>query len=886
MVSEQTRQIANAIKNSIKENGVNYHDLSNLLDLAADTFSEDTEWSLKVTKYIKSYCLYGIRNGIEILQMDELNWKTIKAEAPYWFESFLYYMEKNRSKTKKFYEPREETLGIVVEDLQDLEDGIIEFYGLSLPPRVGKLLSDDTPVLTLNGWKNHGDLCVGDYVYDYDGFPVMVTHVFPKNIANKRVWFTDGSYIDCHENHEWVIRNRHLGRECIAETKDLVDTEIIDKKSGKRRFAYQIPLYQPLIGEIKDLPVKPYTLGAWLGDGRNNNPDICGDKNDCPIVESIVNDGYEISWHTTHKKTGVEYYGFKGLRNCLQKIGMCHSRRRVEKHIPGEYLSSSIPQRLELLAGLLDTDGSLRRKEHRYDFTTAEKELKEDFVSLVSTFGWRCSVCEVEPHISSPGIVGKHTYWVISFNPTYPIPCRLERKQLFEFSKKRRIAIQKIEDIEPKPGNCISVQGGLYRAGRRCIPTHNSTICIFFLAWVMGRHPDLHNAMGGHSGMLAKGFYKEALNLITSAEYTFNEIFPDAILESKSADEFTVNLNTPDRFATLTCRGIDGTWTGAVDISAGGYLYVDDLIRDRTESLSPVRLENRYQDYLNVMVDRKNDGAKELMVGTRWNVMDPLGKNEVKFKNNPKARFRKISALNEKDESNFQYKYGVGFSTEYYRNIRDRLDKNEWEAKYQQRPFIREGLLFPDDKLRTYNGVLPDGEHMTLAACDVAWGGGDSLSMPFGEVFPGVDGDIYITDWIFNKGDKTVTKPIVIAKTLQNKPNKEHFEANNGGDEYADDIDRQLRELGYKCSITSSKASNQISKMAKIIQYAPDILRRFVFLREDLRSEEYQAAVDELTMMVSIGKNEHDDSPDSLVQVIELVDGGMAKVEATRNPFA
>lgn len=407
-----------------------------------------------------------------------------------------------------------------------------------------------------------------------------------------------------------------------------------------------------------------------------------------------------------------------------------------------------------------------------------------------------------------------------------------------------------------------------------------STVCIFFLAWCAGRHPDLHNAMGGHSGILAKGFYKEFLNLITSPEYTYSEIFPNVTLESKSSDEYTVNLNDPDRFATLTCRGIDGTWTGAVDISAGGYLYVDDLIRDRTESLSPTRLENRYQDYLNVMVDRKNDGAKELMVGTRWCVADPLGRNEEKFKGNPKARFRKIPALNEKDESNFNYDYGLGFSTEYYKNLRDRLDKNEWMAKYQQRPFIREGLIFPIDELEYYNGVLPDGDCLTAAACDVAWGGGDSLSMPFGKLFGSADdGPIYIPDWIFNKGDKYVTKPVVVAKTLQQKPNMVRFEANNGGDEYAEDIDRLLREQGYKTNISWAKASNQVGKMAKIIQYAPDIKRRFRFLRSDLQSDEYKAAMEELWMLTQVGKNEHEDSADGLVQLFQLFDGGMTKIE-------
>lgn len=546
-VSEQTKDLANRIKNHISQCDVNYLDLADLLDIAVCAMDkeDDVPWALKVTDYIKQCCDYGIANGIDILQLDALEWKTLKCEAPYRFESFLLYMEKNRSPKKKFYEPRRRTLKIVVDDLQDLEDGVIEFYGLSLPPRVGK-----------------------------------------------------------------------------------------------------------------------------------------------------------------------------------------------------------------------------------------------------------------------------------------------------------------------------------------------STVCIFFLAWVAGRHPDLHNAMGGHSGILAKGFFKEFLNLVTSPEYTYGEIFPDVTLESKSADEFTVNLNTPDRFATLTCRGIDGTWTGAIDISAGGYLYVDDLIRDRTESLSPVRLENRYQDYLNIMVDRKNDGAKELMVGTRWNVMDPLGRNEEAFADNPKARFRKIPALNDNDESNFDYDYGLGFSTEYYKNLRDRLDKNEWMAKYQQRPFVREGLLFPEDELNFYNGVLPDGECITAAACDVAWGGGDSLSMPFGKAFGSrEDGPVYIPDWIFNKGDKYVTKPLVVAKTLQHKPNMERFEANNGGDEYAESIDTMLQEQGFKTNITWAKASNQIGKMAKIIQHAPDIKRRFYFLNPELQSEEYRKAMEELTMIVQIGKNPHEDSADGLVQLLQLISDGLAKVE-------
>lgn len=553
-VSEKTKNLANGIKDDITRYGVNYKDLSDLLDIAADAMDREgaVQWGLKVTEYIKECCEFGIAHRIDEIPLYDLEWKALKCEAPYKFESFLLYMEKKRVPKKKFYEPRRRTLKVVVDDLQDLEDGKLDFLGISLPPRVGK-----------------------------------------------------------------------------------------------------------------------------------------------------------------------------------------------------------------------------------------------------------------------------------------------------------------------------------------------STLCIFFLAWVIGRHPESHNAMSGHSGILADRFYNDVQKLTQNEEYTFSEIFPDVKLCKKSAEKNELSFSELEAFATLTCRGIDGTWTGAVDISSDGYLYVDDMVRDRTESLSPIRLENRYQDYLNVLVDRKNDGSKELMVGTRWNVYDPLGRVEAENQNDPRYRFRKIPALDENDESNFQYDFGLGFSTEYYHKMRDRLDKNEWMAKYMQRPFIREGLLFPEEELNFYNGVLPDGDCITAAACDVAWGGGDSLSMPFGKAFGSrEDGPVYIPDWIFNPGDKYVTKPLVTAKCLQNEPNMVKFEADNGGDEYAESIDSLLQEQGFKTNVSWKKASNKMGKLAKIIQYAPDIKRRFYFLKPELQSQEYKKAMEELMMFVQVGSNPHDDAADGLVQLLQLIIGEMyAKCEAVDRPW-
>ena len=421
-----------------------------------------------------------------------------------------------------------------------------------------------------------------------------------------------------------------------------------------------------------------------------------------------------------------------------------------------------------------------------------------------------------------------------------------------------------------------------------------STICIFFLAWVMCKRPDSHSAMGGHSGILAKGFYKELLNLITSEEYCFAELYERmnpglTMLRDKSADEYTITLGHSDRFATVTCRGIDGTWTGAVDISGiGGYLYVDDLIRDREHSLSPTRMENTYQEMLNKMFDRRNDGSKVLMVGTLWSVLDPLERMRLQYGDRPDYLFRRIPALDPiTDESNFAYEYN-GFSTRYYREMREQLDKPEWMAKYQQMPFVREGLLLPADELRYFNGIMPEGDSRIVAVVDVAFGGGDSLSMPIGREYE--NGDVYIFDWVFSKGAKEITIPRVVGKIIANEIRVMRFEGNAGGDMYCQYVSDELSNQGWKCSCTAKRAPNNMDKMAKINAYAGDIKRNFIFLDEHRRtseekaedkrlgitryerSAEYEDAMQEVCMFVTVGKNTHDDAVDSLTQLAMFVE--------------
>lgn len=448
-----------------------------------------------------------------------------------------------------------------------------------------------------------------------------------------------------------------------------------------------------------------------------------------------------------------------------------------------------------------------------------------------------------------------------------------------------KIVVNDLQDLE----NRIIKFYGLSMPSR----VGKSTICIFFLAWVALRRPNSHSAMGGHSGILAKGFYKELMNLFTTEEYTFAELFaywhPEyanaSIPTDKSADEFTITLGDPDRFATVTCRGIDGTWTGSVDVSKDGYLYVDDLVRDREHSLSPMRMENTYQEYLNKMVDRKNDGARELMVGTLWNVLDPLERMRKQYENDSQYRFRRIPALDENDESNFDYEIN-GFSTAYYRDMREKLDKAEWMAKFMQKPYVREGLLFPDNELRFFNGDFDDElenkERKVIALCDPAFGGADNLSMPICADFGGKQR--YIIDWVYKKGTQAVTVPLIVAAIKKHYITELHIEQNAGGKLMTDSIKTEMKKQNvYFCRIIPYYANTKLPKEEKIKGYSDRVKEIFIFLisRQYLaiddrptyiRTQMYQDAMDEFTMYTSEGKNPHDDASDSITQLAMVID--------------
>ena len=409
-----------------------------------------------------------------------------------------------------------------------------------------------------------------------------------------------------------------------------------------------------------------------------------------------------------------------------------------------------------------------------------------------------------------------------------------------------------------------------------------TALAIFYLTWLAGRNPDEPMLTGSHSNSFVRGVYDECLRIFDKdGEYLWNDVFPDVTVSNTNAKDCRIDLGKRKRFETLEFTSI-GTGNAGL-YRASTLLYCDDLVSGIEVALSKPRLDKLWETYTTDLRQRKiGNKCKELHIATRWSVHDVIGRLEQNYGDSDRNRFIVMPAMNEKDESNFDYDYGVGYSTETLRKQREVMDEMSWKALYMNQPVEREGLLFPADELRYFNGVLPDGEpDRKLMVMDIAWGGGDFTACPIAYVY----GDaVFIPDLVFNNGDKTVTRPEVVGKIIQHKINVVRGEANNGGDEYCDVVDSQLRQQGYHCSVRSQRAPSGQSKLSRIIQYAPDI-KRFYFLDEKHQSKEYKAFMEQVTMFTQLGKVPHDDAPDSLAQLADELYNGISKIEPVKRPF-
>lgn len=857
---------------------------NDLFDFLRAVVKEDYKDKVKVVAdpidFLRNHLTALMKARVDVpttVQAGELLKKTYLFTAKDNFIDYMQYIEWERPVKERFWLPRAKVLKPVADAMQALADDRLDELFLSQPPRTGKAVTNDTPILTDNGFKNHGDLKVGDRVVGMDGRFKKVIAVHPKCQLDVLIEFTNGEKIQCHERHEWMFYDRASQKTKLLETIEWEKRTLETGEPGHRghRYMLQLPERDYVQGEHKDLCVDPYFLGAWLGDGANKASRISSPKCDYAIIEKIESRGIKVSWQTEHKTTHVMYYGFAN-RADLQKYGMCHSRKRLEKHIPEIYFSASVEQRLQLLAGLLDTDGTLIKKEHRYQFSTSEERMRDDFIKLVSTFGWRCSVTKHEPCVSSSGIKANKPNYVIGFCPDCFIPCALERKQLREFSKRRAVSVKSITRVEPKEGNCITVEGdGMYLCGNTQIPTHNTTLMLFYVTWLIGRDSERSNLYSAFSDIITNAFYNGILEIINDPyTYQWSDVFPTSKINGTNAKDETLNIGRRKRYPSITCRSLYGTLNGACD--ANGVIISDDLIGGIEEALNKDRLVSAWSKVDNNLIPRGKEGCKLLWIGTRWSVSDPAGlrmnllQTDIKFKNR-RYKIVNVPALSETGVSNFRYDYGVGFSTEYYNQRKASFIKNNdeasWLAQYQGEPVERSGTLFERSEMK-YFSELPDDSTLVrkFAACDPAFGGGDFCSMPICYEY---ESGIYVVDVVYSNASKKFTQPTIASRIADHGVQAVQFECNLSTASFKEGVEQILKEKGYKCNITFKNAPNNVSKEVRIYDKAPEI-REMYFLEGAKRNTEYEQFMDNVFSFTINGRNKHDDSVDSLAMCVEM----------------
>lgn len=419
-------------------------------------------------------------------------------------------------------------------------------------------------------------------------------------------------------------------------------------------------------------------------------------------------------------------------------------------------------------------------------------------------------------------------------------------------------------------------------------------IMTIYAAWHCARDTEASNLYCTYKESLGGAFLDGVMEIWTDPTYCHLDVFPDAKIVYTDAKNHKVDLKRRKKYKSLSGKGLESGLNGEYD--AKGVLIIDDIIEGIQDVLNPDTLRRKQTVFDNNLMSRAKEKCKIVYNGTIWSLHDIYMDRLDFLQNNPEAsgirwEILKIPALDpETDESNFDYDYGVGFSTQYYRTKRAKFEENDdmasWYAQCQQEPIERDGAVFNPEHMRFYNGVLPSDEPLkVVSACDVALGGGDYLSMPVAYIYE--SGDIYIHDVVFDNSEKNITQPQVLDLIVRNKITSGFFESNQGGEGYKDDIDRLLKEkYSYKMNLVSKYAPTKTRKEQRIWDNAPTI-RQFVFRDTGCRSPQYRKFMTNLYSFTINGKNKNDDAADSLSQLSDFIKNGanVAKVEVISNPF-
>lgn len=402
--------------------------------------------------------------------------------------------------------------------------------------------------------------------------------------------------------------------------------------------------------------------------------------------------------------------------------------------------------------------------------------------------------------------------------------------------------------------------------------TGKTTSALRLISMMSGRNPSGSTLAVGSGNGLVNSFHGGMLELYTTPNSRVYDVFPDAKLVRTKADEMIIDLEKQSRFPTITSRSVDGQIVGSTE--ANNLLYLDDTVKNHEEAMNRTRLEFLCEKVAGDVLGRRIEGTPILIQGTKYSLYDPITFLQNKATEmNWRWKEVAIPALDENDNSNFTI-YLDGryiFTTEYYRNERKLVTEEVWEAEFQQRPFEAKGQMFPEKDLNRYFELPTDRDaDAVIAVCDTAEDGADSTSMPVAYLY---GDDVFIEDVVFDNSPPDITKPQCAKMLRKHNVGQATFESNNAGTYYARDVEKLVKGLGGKTSIRTKRTIS--NKLTRIEIASDNIKKNFYFKDKSLYTpnSQYGRFMKEVTSMTRSGKVPHDDAPDSLSLLENVIRG-------------
>lgn len=469
---------------------------------------------------------------------------------------------------------------------------------------------------------------------------------------------------------------------------------------------------------------------------------------------------------------------------------------------------------------------------------------------------------------------------------SYLLYLERNREPKERFYAPKRPQFQKFGLIEAYQGTiddiydivCVSMPPG----------TGKTTLLKFFNSAVIGWFPKDYNLFYSHSGDITRMYYDGVYQMVSdSDEYTWHDIFPDLKVTGTNAKMQQFNVGKYKPFPSLQTASVGSENAGKV--RASKFLLVDDMIGKLEEALNKNMLDKQWGAYTvdarqRKTMDSDDKPCKEIINATRWSVGDVIGRVMQMYQGNPRVKVVSMPATDNKGNSNFDYEYG-GFTKEFFADQQLLMDDISYQCLFMQQPIEREGLLFPEDKIRRYLNLPHGNPEIITAQCDTKGKGTDYFVMP---VLQKYGDDWYCVDCVCdNTADYEMQYENAANILVNNKVQECEFERNAGGDRVAMEVNKRVEGKGWICNITD--VPTETNKEARIFQCSSWILQHIVFKDESLYTpkEPYGIMMSLLKQYSVSGKRQLDDVPDvfSNFALRKIKGNRVAKVEAVANPF-